>query len=311
MKIFFRIIIHRNTILIIAFLAGLFLGDFAHHFKSYTIYILAFVMSFSLTGINFKAFSSFAATGKRVLYAIFLNYIVLSGIILLITSLVIQNPDLYTGLVIVAATPPGVAIIPFSHSFKGDINYSVAGVAGSYLAAIAFAPLIAGIFSQQAAVSPLGLLWLIVQVLIVPLLISRLLLIKKLKNFAVKARGRVVDFGFGAIIFIAVGVNRNVFFNDFDLVFQSSIVLISSIFGLGLIYEFFRYRLFNNRAATISETLMITTKSSGFAAATALSLSGSSTAVPSAVLSVLVLAFLLYQSFKFEIRKRKGAENKG
>ena len=50
---------------------------------------------------------------------------------------------------------------------------------------------------------------------------------------------------------------------------------------------------------------LLTIKSSGFAVVTALTLFGKEAAIPSAVMAIFVLLYLLYLSFRMEYKKRR------
>jgi BASS family bile acid:Na+ symporter len=113
-----------------------------------------------------------------------------------------------------------------------------------------------------------------------------------------KVRGQVVNWGFALIIFVAVGMNRQVFFGDFVLLLLISTVLLSSLFGMGSLYQFWARRRGEPGDLMLSRTLLITIKSSGFAAVTAFSLFGDRAAIPSAVMAVAVLMYLLFLSFR-------------
>ncbi len=56
---------------------------------------------------------------------------------------------------------------------------------------------------------------------------------------------------------------------------------------------------------TVSRTLLLTIKSSGFAAVTAFSLFGDRAAIPSAVMAIIVLLYLIYLSFRKDFKNRK------
>jgi len=301
-----KIILNRNFILVLAVVLGLWLGDWASELKDYTFYILAVVMTFSTTGISTKAMFPLKAMIKPMLVGAFLNFIVFGAVIISLSYWLMPNPELFLGFVVIAATPPGLAVIPFSHILDGDLKYSIIGLLGAFISSIFLAPLIVGVFaSLDGGIDPLVLFWAMVKLVLIPLLISRLLLWKPIKPIVEKTRGKIVDWGFALLIFTAVGLNRQVFFSNFEVLLLVSLVLFLGIFGLGWFYEFFSRKIGVSAPIAMTQNLLVTIKSSGFAVVTALTLFGKEAAIPSAVMAVFVLLYLLYLSIRKEIQDAK------
>ncbi|MCK5004230.1 MAG: hypothetical protein KAS21_04040 [Candidatus Aminicenantes bacterium] len=278
---------------------GLIIGDLAHHIKGYTIFILALVMTFSTTGIDIRSVFPLKNSLKIMVSAITLNYLIGTTVIMILSLLFIKDIYLFYGMVVIGASPPGIAVIPFSVILKGDLNYSIIGTLGAYLSAVFIAPLLILIFTS-GSMSPFPLFFMMVKIILIPILLSRLLRIKMIYPFVERIRGRAIDIGFAFIIFIAIGLNRQVFFSDPDVLLLISIILLFATFGLGFFYMRFFGRYFGNIKENISQMLLLTIKSSGFTAATSLALFGERAAIPSAILSVVVLVFLLFLSIREE-----------
>ena len=296
-----KIILNRNFILILAVILGLLIGDWAVFLKEYTFYILAIVMTFSTTGISTKAMFPLKEMFVPMLLGAFLNYVVFGVVIIGVSYWLMPTPELFLGFVVIASTPPGVAVIPFSHILDGDLKYAIVGTLGAFISSLFFAPLIVGMFSNvEGGINPLDLFVTMVQLVLIPLLISRLLLWKPIKPTIERVRGRIVDWGFALIIFTAVGLNRQVFFSNFDILLLVSLVLFIGIFGLGWFYEWFGKKIGISAPVAVTQNLLVTIKSSGFAVVTALTLFGTEAAIPSAVMAIFVLMYLLYLSIRKE-----------
>ncbi len=278
----------------------------AQYFKGYTIYLLAVVMTFSVSGISFKIFKEYKSLIKNSFLSIFLNYIVHGTIVMSMAYLLFDDTNIILGFAVIAATPPGVAIIPFTYSFNGDVDFSFKGILGTYLASIILAPLIIQFFSSGSNISPTQIIFTIIQVIVIPLLISRLLRHKIIYPKVEKYRGKIIDWGFALIIYTAVALNIDIIFNEINIVIRTVLVLLFSIFVAGLVYNF----IFKNRVEKkelISQNLMLTIKSSGFAIATSLALFGEESALPSAIMSIMVLLYLLIVGIIIDnnIKKKK------
>jgi len=280
------------------------LGDYAVYFKEYTIYVLALTMIFSTTGIESKALLPVKKLLKPMLVGTLLNYFIFGIVVLVLAWLLMPTKELFMGFVVIVAAPPGVAVIPFAGILKGDIEYSILGVFGAFLASIAIAPAIIELFAKNADVSSWSLFMLMIKLVLVPLILSRLLLIKPIFKYVAKIRGKVVDWGFAIIIFTAVGMNRDVFFSNPGVLLLSTIVLLAATFGIGTIYELFSKKMEIKPGRSITQVLLLTIKSSGFSVVTALTLFGKEAAIPSAILAVIVLLYLLFLSIRMEIKKR-------
>lgn len=304
MKILCNIFLNRNFILVFAVIMGMVLGDYAVFFKDYTIYVLAITMIFSTTGIDSKALLPLKKLFKPMLVGTVLNYFVFGAVVLLLAWLLMPTKELFMGFVVIVAAPPGVAVIPFAGILKGDIEYSIIGVFGAFLASIAIAPAIIELFAKNADVSSWSLFMLMIKLVLVPLILSRLLLFKPVFKYVAKIRGKVVDWGFAIIIFTAVGMNRDVFFSNPVVLLLSTIVLLAATFGIGTIFELSAKKMGIKPGRSITQVLLLTIKSSGFSVVTALTLFGKEAAIPSAILAVIVLLYLLFLSIRMEIKKR-------
>ena len=304
MHFIFRIILNRNFILVFAVIMGMIFGDYAIHIKDYTIYVLALTMIFSTTGIDSKALLPVKKLFKPMLVGTLLNYFVFGAVVLVLAWLLMPTKELFMGFVVIVAAPPGVAVIPFAGILKGDIEYSILGVFGAFLASIAIAPGLIELFSKTADVSSWSLFVLMIKLVLVPLILSRLLLFKPVFKYVAKIRGKVVDWGFAIIIFTAVGMNRAVFFSNPVILLLSSVVLLAATFGIGTLYEFFSKKTGIKADRSITQVLLLTVKSSGFSVVTALTLFGKEAAIPSAILAVIVLLYLLFLSIRLEIKKQ-------
>ncbi|HAF28595.1 MAG TPA: hypothetical protein DCG75_06065 [Bacteroidales bacterium] len=299
-----KLILNRNFILVFAVIMGMIFGDFATYIKEYTIYILAITMVFSTTGIDSKALLPIKKLFKPMFVGTLLNYFVFGAIVLVLAWFLMPTNELFLGFVVIVAAPPGVAVIPFSGILKGDIEYSILGVFGAFLASIVIAPVLVRVFANGASISAWALFMLMIKLVLIPLIVSRFLLYKPIFKYVAIVRGKIVDWGFALIIFTAVGINREVFFSDPKILVLSSIVLLSGTFGLGAIFEFFSKKAGIKYERNITQVLLLTIKSSGFSVVTAMTLFGKEAAIPSAILAVIVLLYLLYLSIRLEFKTK-------
>lgn len=292
------ILLNRNAILVFAVILGFIAGDSASFLKSYTFLALAITMTFSMTGISLEYLKNPSNIAKPMLMGAFLNYVIFTIVLLPLAWWLMPNKNLFYGFVVIAAAPPGVAIIPFSYILKGKVEYAIVGVTGAFLFSIIIAPLLVNLFASSQSVKPFDLFVMMVQLVIIPMLVSRFLLHKPLFKYIEPIRGKVVDWGFALLIFVAVGMNRDVFFTNPILLFKISLVLALATFGLGLTLEAVSKLLKVDGSLRTTQSMLIAIKSSGFSVFTALTLFGKEAAIPSAVMAVMVLLYLIFLSLR-------------
>ncbi len=300
---FLRIIQNRNLILLSALFFAFQAPEFSTYTKEYTIFILGAVMTFSMTGIHLKLLKDYKSTLKVTFEAVLYSFI-LQAVLLLGIAYFATDDAVFNGFTVIAATPPGVAVIPFSFSFKGDLDYSFRAILGTYLISIFLSPLIIYLFAKGAFLDPMIIVMIIVKVIVVPLLLSRLLLIKKVYPYVEKVRGKVVDWGFALIIYTAVAVNRGLILSDFSGVLLISAIIFLSTFGIGALFLFLN-RKNENKKQIISKNLLLTVKSSGFSIAVTLILFEQKAAVPAAILSIFVLLWLISLNIYYSRKSKK------
>lgn len=292
------IILNRNTILVLAVIAGLIFGDYASNLKELNVVILAFTMTFSMTGLNLSLLNDYKKVLRPMFVGILFNYIIFGSVLLAIARLLMPSDELFYGFVVIVAAPPGVAIIPFSYMLRGKIDYAIIAVTGGFLASVVLAPLIVEVFAKSKGIQPFHLFVTMLQLVVVPLLIAQLLRLKRILPFIQKIRGKVVDWGFALLIFVAVGVNRQVFFTNPIILILVFTTIFLTIFGLGVFHEIIAKKLKVDDSERITQSMLIAIKSSGFSVFTALSLFGQEAAIPSAVLAIVVLFYLIYLSLR-------------
>jgi BASS family bile acid:Na+ symporter len=221
-------------------------------------------------------------------------------LMLIMARFLIDDRDFWIGFVILAAAPPGVAVAPFTYIIGGNEKFSIIGVIGAYIAALAIIPIAGILFIGKSFAQPLNIIIVFIELIIVPLIISQLLIKFKLDKYIKRWRGPVVNWGLFIVIFAVISLNRDVFFKDFKTLGLISLVAAVTIFGLWLVIGFVLKKLRFKEDIRKSLILMGTVKNSGFAAATALTLFGVRASLPGAIFSVFLIIFLLIIPLAFK-----------
>jgi BASS family bile acid:Na+ symporter len=303
--VIFRVLRNRNFILILAFVLGVVLGSgVARYTKPFTLPALALIMTISAAQFSSKAIPPLRSLLRSVLLAVLFNYLIHSTLLLVLARWLMPTRELWIGSVILAASPPGVAVIPFTYLLGGNAALSLVGTVGVYVAALAIMPIMARVLLGAGVLSPWKLLPILVELVVIPILLSRLLLLAKLDRYLQKARGTIVNWGFFLVTFTVVGLNREVFLGQPGILARASIVGFLSIFALGYLLGIALKWLGVARAERVSFTLMGTVKNSGFAAATALALFSDKASVPGTVISVFIVLYLIWIGFQADRSRR-------
>jgi len=290
-----QILTNRNTLMIVALALGIFAGEHAVHISFLSLPVLAFMMTVSLV---FFSFSFILTSSKAINYSLqglLLNY-VLSGVILMgLTYLIIPyERDIYLGFLFIVLAPPGVVIVPFATLFNGHINHAATGVIAGNLALIIFFPFMLYFVSGGFdTISPFEILKILTIVIIIPIVISRFLRHQSTMPLVKKYRAPLINWSFFIIIYIVIGLNRDIILNQTHILLLPVIVLTIYLFVFTFLFDKFLLFMKVPAPLRISQTLMFAVKNNGFSAVVSLSLIGAQAAIPSAALSIVLLLYLI------------------
>src|SRR3972149_9864276 len=294
-----KILKNRNLIFILALVLGFLIGDSAGTWiRHLAIPALAIVMVASLVQVSLKIFLNFKSLLKPVLYSILVCYFIFGAVILLLAKLLIRDNELWIGFVILACTPPGVAVPPFTKIVGGDEQFSIVGMVSTYIAVMAIFPLAGIIFIGSNFTQPLKLIILFIEVIIGPMIVSQILIRFKWDKYITRYRGTIVNWGLFVIIFVVIALNRNLFFKDLKVLGIISLISFTSILGLWFLLNLTLKKLKFKSSIRKSLVLFGTIKNSPFAATVALSLFNEKASVPGAIFSIFLIIYLIILSFK-------------
>lgn len=292
-----RILSHRNSLLVSALIMGLFLGDNLWILPQASVYILAAVMSFASVDVSFSVFKNCSQSLKSLTMTFFLNYIVFGGSLIFLAYVFFPGSEIIAGCILLAASPPGPSVIPFTSLMKGDVNRAVIGLSGLHLIAVVLAPVILILFGMQTAVEPTIILVLMLKTIVVPLIISRILRHKLLFNTVKAIKGKVINWGFFLIILPIVGLSRQVMFENLNLIWESMLLFAVVMLAWPVIFHWISFQIYTPRETVIADTFFLTTKSSAFAAVVVFATGNAAAGIPAAVHAFFVtIVFLVYSS---------------
>ena len=308
MRIFFAT---RNILLLGAIALGLALGDRVAWLDPLAIPILMAIMTVSMSGVAWDRFRDPRLLARPVAVGIFLNHLVLGGATLALGWAFVRDPELRAGFVLVAAAPPGIAIIPFTRILAGDLALSTAGVVGGFASTLVIAPLAAAVFLGSGLITPGHLLPAILKLLVVPFIAAQMIIRAGRAHRVSRWHGTAVNWGFAVIVLAAVGVNRGVFLGDPGIPLRCGAAAILSVFGLGWLLNAVFARAGVDREKRASLVLMGTVKNSAFSTAVGLALLGKTASVPGVIVTVAIILFLVVAPHWLGGKGGRGTRNGG
>lgn len=294
---------NRTFILALAFILGLIFSDAASFTGMLTIPALALVFTVSTTQFSIREFFPLSKMIRPFVLCFAFNYLLLGTLILLLAWWLMPTRDLWIGFVLVAAAPPGIAIIPFTYILKGDINLSLLGTFGVYVFSVAFTPALIFLFTGDA-VPPLKLVVTLFQLIIIPLILSQLIRGSRIAPYVDRWRGTIVNWGFFIVLFSVVGLNQEVFLREPQLLMRVSAVALASTFGLVFLIDFLGKRYSIPEPTKNSFILLSTIKTSGFSAAVAIALFNEITSLPAAVISGFYALHFIFLGMRADRMKK-------
>jgi len=257
-------------------------------------------MTLSTVSITNRDLASIKSSPRLILISLLLNYVVMGGIMLLMARWLINDREIWAGFVTLAAMPPAIAVTPYSYMLGGDTVLSLIGTTGLYLVALGLTPGMMILLLGADFVNPARLLLILVQLIVIPLAISRALLSTGAARNVIKWRDTAINWALFATIYIIVGLNRQVFFEHPGILFWVIMITITLTFGLGHAIDLIARRLNIDRSTRISWIVMGTRKNTGLASVVALAFLGERATIPAAVSAMFGVLFIVWMGFYFK-----------
>lgn len=301
-----RLLKNRDFLFLLATALGLASGAGAKEAEPLALPALAVVMTLSTMGIRGSELLPLRSLAKPALAGLGLNYLLLSGFYLAASAFFPPSSPLRTGFILLAAAPPAVAVVPFTDFYHGDPVFSLAGTVSAHLGALLIAPLIGAAAFGVAAVPPLKVVQILAELVVLPLVASRLLIRTGLDARLQPARGALTNWCFFVAIYAMVGLNREYILEDPTRVLPVIGVGVASTFVLGLVIERGGRLLGAGAARRTSSVLLGTLKNYGLAGGLALSLFGDQEAVPAVVCGTVMIPFAVWLGFRDRRRRNRG-----
>ena len=285
---------NRNVIFLLAIVLGFAWDTGAKYTQRLIVPGLAVVMTLSCMGISGDTFRSAKAFIVSSFIGIIGNFLLHGFILVGLTMLLITDQTYWNGFILLAAVPPAIAVIPFSLFLRGNIELALFGTIGAYLGALVITPLIALAFLGTGFISPEKLLLVLGELIIGPLVLSRILIRTGLSKKIEPYKGPITNWSFFLVIYIITGLNRDIFIHEPLSIVPVAIVAILTTFVLGWVIEKIGNSLGFDKPTVTSFELLATFKNYGLSGALALVFFNPQTAVPSTVTSAIGIIYFIW-----------------
>jgi BASS family bile acid:Na+ symporter len=289
---------NRNIIFLLALTFGLVVPYAAPVTRHLVLPALALAMALSMMDITGDLFLHPRSLFFPALLGIIMSYIILGNIIIGISALVIRDEMLWTGFVLLAAAPPAVAVIPFSGFLRGNGPLSLIGTVGAYLGALVIIPLISFTLLGAAAFDPYKLLLIALELILLPLAVSRLLISRKWNKRIESSRGAITNWSFFVVLYTMIGLNRDMILIHTTTLLPVVFVTGITMFILGLLIDLVCHLFQISTETRTSLVLLGTLKNQGLAGGLALTLFGQEASLPAAVSTIVMIFYVIWLDFK-------------
>jgi BASS family bile acid:Na+ symporter len=289
---------NRNVIFLLALAAGLLLPHVVPVTRHLVLPALALAMALSTMEIESAHFRRPRSLIFPALLGVIMSYIILGNIIIGMAALMIRDEMIWIGFVLLAAVPPAVAVIPFSGFLRGNGPLSLFGTVGAYLGALAITPLIAFGLLRSAAFDPFSLLVIILELIVLPLAVSRLLIQRALKERIEPYRGTITNWSFFVVLYTMVGLNGDIILGHPLSLLPVAAIAIASMFILGFLIDWVLSLFHIPKETRTSLVLLGTLKNQGMAGGFALMLFNQEAALPAAISTVVMTVYIIWLDFK-------------
>ena len=289
---------NRNFIFVLAITFGLVLPQAAEWTKILMMPALAMVMMLATINVPNDYFLKPRAMIKPSFTGILMTYVILSGAILLVSALLIDNKNMWIGFVLIAAVPPAVAVIPFTAILEGNVSYTLSGTVASYLAALLIMPLMFWLFIGTGFDDPYKLFSIMLLLIVLPLVLSRVILYFNWQHSLAPVRGLLTDWGFFIVLYSIIGVNRNLLFSRPLTIVPAAGVVFATTFVLGWAIQKTGVLFKVDKRNIISLVLQGTLKNQGIAGGLAIALFEKEAALPSAIYSIFMILYIMWLDWR-------------
>lgn len=287
-----------NLLFIAAIVLGLYLPQAAP--VAYILIMPALMITLTVTLLRFPGgfFKKPRELLSGALWGNLMNYLVLGNLIILGSIFLIRDEKFWTGLVLIAAVPPAVAILPLNEKIRGDKMLTLTGFAGAYVGALILTPLIGIAFLKYIPIHYTKLIILFVALILLPLILSRLAVDRDWEARIHRYEGIISD-GCYFVVFYALAAGNALLIRQWPLEILLISLLAFAVVILITLALLLIGRFYKISHSTISSLLLLgTMKNYGLAGGIALYIFNPEAAMPALIFSVFMFLNAVWLKFR-------------
>lgn len=255
-------------------------------------------MTISIAQIPTREILKWRSLAQPLAIGIVFNYLFLASLLLIFTQWFNFSEPIRIGMILVASAPPGVAVLPFTSLLAGDSILSLFATFGTYLLSMFIMPGLIWLLTGNATFPMSKLVITLVELIILPIILSRFLLFKNFYQAIIPWKGAIVNWGFFVVFLTVIGLNQKTFLEQPDVLIKIFIIALVSTFLGFILLNILLKKIGINQKKRISMILLGTFKNSGFAAAIALILFDKTTSLPGAIISAVYALYMIWLGSK-------------
>ena len=287
-----------NVIFLLALICGIILPQGLFLGKILILPALMVILTFTLLRFPRGFFRRPGPLLSALIRSNVMNYLVLGNFIILASIFLIHKQELWVGMVLIAAVPPSVAIIPLGNLFRVEKTSIFTGLAGAYLGALLIIPLIGLGFFKYIHLNYWTIILLILELILLPLALSRLAVDKAWDKIIEPYEETIIDYCSFIVFYTIIASSRNIILDwSSDLFVIALIAFVSTFFfafALGKIGNYF----YSHENKITFFLLLGTIKDCGLAGGIALILFNQEAALPSLIFAIFTFIYLNWLKYK-------------
>ncbi|MCG2765923.1 MAG: hypothetical protein L6288_16280 [Desulfarculaceae bacterium] len=293
----------RNFVFLAALVGGLAAGHGAVYTQPLVVPALAVVMTLATLSISGQVFRYPRVLIRPALTGLAMSYLLQGGLILLLAWWLVDEPAYFQGLVVLAAVPPAVVVMPLAVVLDGDPDYSLVALSGAYLGGLVLIPLIFLAFFGGEHLFRHELFLIVLLLIVAPMAISRLILWRGWQEPILRWRGGLTNWGFFLALYTIVGLNRQVFLDQPLALLHLIFLAVASSLLLGEVVLWLARRRGIRLRRAKALMMIASMKNYGLASGLCLALFGSAAAAPTTVATIVFVPYLMWLSWRLRVRK--------
>lgn len=227
-----------------------------------------------------------------------MNYLVLGNFIILASIFLIHKQELWVGMVMIAAMPPSVAIIPLGNLLRADKTSVFTGMAGAYLGALLIIPLIGLGFLKYIHLNYWNLILLVLELIILPLVLSRIAVDKAWDKIIKPYEQTIIDYSCFLVFYTITASSRNILPDWSSDLFVIALIAFVSIFFFAFAIGKIGFYFHDPENKNISFLLLGSMKDCGLAGGIALILFNQEVALPSLIFAIFTFIYMNWLKYK-------------